>query len=113
MGVDVALVRVEQRGTSPRRRRDIEVSNVSDLDDRLARILTRVQRGGTTPMLDRIGLWHDLELVPEDMPQLLAELDRVLAGAQDQPERDIILAVARLAEQCRDDRQLRLKFLGD
>lgn len=38
---------------------------------------------------------------------------RVLAEAQDQPERDILLAVARLAGQCRDDRQLRLKFLGD
>jgi hypothetical protein len=47
------------------------------------------------------------------MPQLLTELDQVLIETENKAERDIILAVKRLAGWCRDDRQLRLRFLGD
>jgi hypothetical protein len=113
VGVDVELIRVAQRGTSPRRRRDTEVSVVGDSEDRLAAILMRVQHRGRTPMLARVGLYHDLELVSDDMLQLLGELDQLLAEVQNRAERDMVVEVKRLAEWCRDDRQLRLRFLGD
>jgi len=113
MGVDVELMRAEQQDTSPRRRRDTQVSVVADVRDRFANALERVQHSGKTPMLDRISPYGLLELSPVEMPQFLGELDELVAREEGAAERDILAAVRRLAETCRDDRNLRLRLVGD
>ena len=70
MGLDVELIRIENWGTSPKRRRDAHLAVVAD---------TRFR----------------------------------LAVAADDPEREVVEATQRLAERCRQDRQLALRFVGD
>jgi hypothetical protein len=113
VGVDVHLMLVNQSGTSRRRRRDTEVSFVSDADFVFATFLEREQHCGRTPMLARIDPCRDLELTAAEMPQLISELDIGSGVARSEVERDRIWAVRHLAKQCRDDPALRLLFAGD
>ncbi|NJC69866.1 hypothetical protein HC031_09060 [Planosporangium thailandense] len=113
MGVDVELIRVEQQGTSPRRRRDTQVAVVADARGRFTEALERVQHGGKTPMLDRIDPYGLLELSPVEMPQFLGELSELVARAEGTAEHEVLAAVRRLAEACRDDSDLRLRLVGD
>jgi hypothetical protein len=64
-------------------------------------------------MLDRIDIYGMLELAWNEMPQFLGELDQLLARAADPAEREVIEAVRRLAERCRDDQELALRLVGD
>ncbi|MEU5721863.1 hypothetical protein [Micromonospora sp. NPDC047738] len=113
MGVDVELVRVEQMGTSPRRRREREVAVVGDPGFQFAALLQHVQHAGRTPMLDRIDPYGSLELTPAEMAQFLGELDVLAAIVTDLGERQVLDAVRGLAEQCFADPKLRLRFVGD
>jgi hypothetical protein len=45
------------------------------------------------------------------MPQFLGELDPLLSAAVDDREREVLKAVRRLAERCRD-RNLAMRFVG-
>ncbi|MEU4334780.1 hypothetical protein AB0F59_09155 [Micromonospora lupini] len=113
MGVDVELIRVEQQGTSPRRRRDSQVTMVGDVLSLFTSVLERVQRHGRTPMLDRIDPYGLLELTSVEMPQFLSELDVLVEQAESAGEEKVLAAVRRLAETCRDDKALCLRFVGD
>ena len=64
-------------------------------------------------MLDRADLYGTLELAWNEMPQFLGELDQLLATAADPTQREVVEAVRRLAERCRDDHQLALRLVGD
>ncbi|MEU7750896.1 hypothetical protein [Micromonospora sp. NPDC049171] len=112
MGVDVELIRIEQQGTSPRRRHESQVAAIGDVDFHLAAVLERVQRQGRTPMLDRIDPYGLLELTSVEMPQFLSELG-VLVESEGAGEEKILDAVRRLAERCRDSATLCLRFVGD
>ncbi|MFG3417967.1 hypothetical protein ACIBTZ_03530 [Micromonospora sp. NPDC049460] len=113
MGVDVELIRVEQQGTSPRRRRESRVALIGDVQFRLASALERVQHRGRTPMLDRIDPYGLLELTSVEMPQFLSELDFLAERAEGAGEEQILSEVRRVAETCRDSEALCLRFLGD
>ncbi|WP_319461061.1 hypothetical protein [Micromonospora sp. RTP1Z1] len=113
MGVDVELIRVEQLGTSPRRRRDFEVAVVGDPHFRFAAVLERSQHGGRTPMVDRIDPYGLLELTPAEMTQFLGELDVLVANVQNVGERQVLDVIRGFAERCRVDSDLRLRFVGD
>jgi hypothetical protein len=112
VGLDVELVRIEQPGTSPRRRQSVELAAVGDTRFLFAESVEQAQHGGSTPMLDRIDLYGTLELSWDEMPQLLGELGQLLAVAVNDQEREVLEAVLRLAEWCRDDRNLALRFVG-
>ncbi|MCW3816336.1 hypothetical protein ONA91_17975 [Micromonospora sp. DR5-3] len=111
--MDVELVRVEQLGTSPRRRREHEVAVVGDPLFRFAALLERSQHAGRTPMLDRIDPYGSLELTPAEMNQFLGELDVLAALVEDIGERQVLDAVRGLAKRCLADPDLRLRFAGD
>lgn len=64
-------------------------------------------------MLDRIDLYGTLELSWDEMPQFLGELGQLLAVAVDDREREVLEAVQRLGERCREDRNLALRLVGD
>ncbi|MER7470796.1 hypothetical protein [Micromonospora sp. NPDC000018] len=90
MGVDVELIRVEQQGTSPRRRRESRVAVIGDVHFHLASVLERVQHRGRTPMLDRIDPYGLLELTSVEMPQFLSELDVLVEEADGTGEEQIL-----------------------
>jgi hypothetical protein len=113
VGLDVELFRIEQDGTGTRRRRTVELAAVGDTRFRFANAVGRAQQGGSTPTLNRIDLYGMLELSWDEMPQFLSELDQLLAMAVDDRERDVLRAVRGLGEQCRDDRNLGLRLIGD
>ncbi|MEV4820934.1 hypothetical protein [Micromonospora sp. NPDC049274] len=113
MGVDVELIRIEQQGTSPRRRRDSQVSVVGDELSHFVSVLERVQHRGRTPMLARIEPYGLLELTSVEMPQFLSELDVLVEQAEGGGEEKILAAIRRLAETCRDGEALCLRFVGD
>lgn len=108
MGVDVVLMRVEQKGTSPKGRRVYEVDAVVDLDGEFARLC----EGARTKILSRVDPYGDLVLEPGDMPELLSELADLEA---EYPEATLRLAeVAAIARRCREAVwNAELLFLGD
>ena len=63
-------------------------------------------------MLSRIDLYGTRELTSVEMPQLLGELDELWRAADPQ-EQKVVDAVRVIAERCRDDPDLRLRFVGD
>lgn len=113
MGLDVELLRIEQAGTSSRRRQSVELATVGDTRFRFAEAIERARYQGSTPMLDRIDLYGTLELSWDEMPQFLDELDQLLATAVNEQEREVLEAVYRLGERCRTDRNLALRLIGD
>jgi hypothetical protein len=46
-------------------------------------------------------------------PEFLGELDPLLSAAVDERECEVLKAVRRLAERCRDDRNLAIRLVGD
>jgi hypothetical protein len=54
-----------------------------------------------------------LELSRDEMPQFLGELEKLRAVAVDDQEREVLEAVHRLAERCREDRGLAIRLVGD
>jgi hypothetical protein len=91
----------------------VELAVVGDTRFRFAEAVERGQHSGSTPMLDRIDLYGTLELTWDEMPQFLGELGQLLAVAVDNREREVLEAVQRLGERCREDRNLALRLIGD
>jgi len=106
-------MRIEQADTSPRRRKTAELAVVGDTRFRFAEAVERAQYKGSTPMLDRIGIYGTLELSWDEMPQFLSELDQLLAVATDEQEREVLTTVHRLGQRCGTDRNLALRLVGD
>lgn len=70
MGVDIALFRVEQKGTSQRHRRFVRLGVYFDRGDRFA----KARSGTSLPMLARVDPYGSLILTSEDMEQFVNEL---------------------------------------
>lgn len=106
MGVDVLLMSVRQRGTSPKRRQVRPVDIVLDPLDRFARLCTSSRR----PMLNRVDPCKTLVLTRADMPQFISEVEAELAEYDDQEVRDLLGQVLGLARECaaRDAHELHL-----
>jgi hypothetical protein len=62
-------------------------------------------------MLDRVDLYGTLDLTWDEMPQFLGELGQLLAAAVNDREREVLEAVQRLGERCREDRNLALRLI--
>jgi hypothetical protein len=113
VGLDVELVDIAQPSTTPSGAQYVPLASIADTRFRFAEAVERAQRRGSAPMLNRIDLYGTLELRSDEMPQLLSELDQLLADPVDDGERTVLTAVQRLASRCRDDDDLALRFLGD
>ncbi|MFI8526528.1 hypothetical protein ACIGB8_18875 [Promicromonospora sukumoe] len=105
MGIDVALFRVTQKGTSPRRRKlellDMYVDRNEDF--------TRACAGSDLPMLTRAKPYGSLVLLSEEMEQFVEEL-RATAES-DRP--GFLAPILGLAERCASDRTTELHLDGD
>lgn len=108
MGIDVALMRVAQHGTSPRRRQLTPLATVTDEGDLLAREFTTSR----TPMLSRADPYRDLILSSAEMEQFIEEAGSLIAGADDACEARIH-RVLDLARRCRDEPDTELHLQGD
>lgn len=106
MGVDVLLMSVRQRGTSPKRRQTRPVDIVLDPLDRFARLCT----SSRLPMLNRVNPYKTLILTRADMPQFISEVEAEFAEHNDQEVRDLLEQVLGLARECetRDAHELHL-----
>lgn len=114
VGVDAVLMRVDQAGTSPRRRRVVPAGPVvADRDDIFVRLVDRARGRSKVPMLERVDPYDDLILTSAEMPQLLAELDFLTGLAESADERDVVADMARLAAVCGEDAALELHLVGD
>ncbi|SES16501.1 hypothetical protein SAMN05216188_12429 [Lentzea xinjiangensis] len=106
MGVDVLLMSVEQKGTSPKRRQVRPVEMVLDPLDRFSRLCATSRR----PMLGRVDPCRTLVLTRADMPQFISELEAELTEHDDRETRDLLDQVLGLARRCqaRDAHELHL-----
>ncbi|MDF6042097.1 hypothetical protein LRD69_07940 [Streptomyces sp. JH14] len=111
MGVDVVLKRVNQRGTSRKKRRLDNVDFVQDADDVFADLCDN----SALPMLNRVDRYRSQILTSADMAQFISELNatRDLVAGERERERDILNAVLRLAELCAEGTTLELHLVGD
>lgn len=108
MGMDVVLMRVTQRGTSPKRRRLSPLAMVIDDGVVLARAFAR----SGAPLLSRADPYRDLILSPAEMEQFIGEA-RPLAARADEAGAALIRRVLELARRCRDEPRTELHLQGD
>ncbi|WP_030508290.1 hypothetical protein [Microbispora rosea] len=111
MGVDAVLMRVEQRGTSPKRRKLTPVAVAPDPKDVFVRVVDQVRGHGTHPMLERVDPYGSLILSPAEMPQLLSELARLPTSAAQDVE--AIRRLEDLARRCAAGPVTELHLDGD
>ncbi|MEW9527749.1 hypothetical protein [Microbispora sp. NPDC049125] len=111
MGVDAVLVRVEQHGTSPKRRKLAPIAVAPDPKDVFVRLVGQVRGRGTHPMLERVDPYGSLILSPAEMPQFLAELARLPTSAAQDVE--AIRRLEDLARRCAADPATELHLDGD
>ncbi|MPY53086.1 hypothetical protein [Streptomyces acidicola] len=109
MGVDVALMRVDQLGTSPKRRRVSLIDAVVDGADRFARLCT----DSGLPMLNTVDPYGSLILTRADMEQFIAEVEVVRARVDDSSGRTLLEDVLRLARICSTEPSTELHIDGD
>ncbi|MBC9714856.1 hypothetical protein H9Y04_20095 [Streptomyces sp. TRM66268-LWL] len=109
MGVDVVLMQMTQRGTSPKKRRPTAVESVQDGAE-LFSSLCAISR---LPVLSRVDPYRTLILTSADMPQFLSEVDATCALATEQREREILAKIRELAERCAGSAHLELHLQGD
>ncbi len=108
MGLDVVLMRVTQRGTSPKRRQRSPLAMVADEGD----VLARAFPASGKPMLSRADPYRDLVLSPAEMDQFIEEARSLIAGA-DETCAGRLRHVLELARRCRDEPDTELHFQGD
>ncbi|MFJ8918575.1 hypothetical protein B046DRAFT_03596 [Streptomyces sp. LamerLS-316] len=109
MGVDAVLMRVEQPGTGPRRRRLTQVDVFVDEADLFARLCT----ASGLPMLSRVDPYGTLVLTAVEMSQLLSEIDATRRGVTEASQRAALDEVGRLARICQEDSSTELRLEGD
>lgn len=79
MGVDVTLMQVTQRGTSPKGRRLSPLAAVVDRDD----VIVWAFRDSGRPMLARVDPYGDLILSRAEMDQFIAEAESLASGTDE------------------------------
>ncbi|WP_410643475.1 hypothetical protein [Amycolatopsis sp. lyj-346] len=109
MGVDVLLMTVRQRGTSPKGRQVRPVEIVLDPGDRFARLCTSSRR----PMLGRVDPCKTLILTRADMPRFISEVTAELAASGDREVSDLLQRVLGLARECAAHEAYELHLDGD
>jgi hypothetical protein len=109
VGVDVVLMAVRQRGTSPKGRRLHPVDVVLDPHDRFARVCAASRQ----PMLGRVDPYRTLVLTRADMPQFMAEVDAECAAAGERAVKDLLQRVLGLARECAAREAHELHLDGD
>ncbi|MPY62783.1 hypothetical protein [Streptomyces spongiae] len=109
MGVDAALMRVAQQGTSPKRRRAGLIDVVVDDADRLARLCS----DSGLPMLNRVAPYRSLILSSAEMEQFIPEIEVVRRRVDDPFDRALLEGVLRLAWVCSADPSTELHLDGD
>ncbi|MFF3518735.1 hypothetical protein [Streptomyces sp. NPDC002573] len=109
MGVDVALVRVEQRGSSPRRRRASQVDAVLDLHDKFARLC----ESSVLPMLSRVDPYGTLILSSNEMDQFISEIEMEFPKVEDPAVKEFLKSALRLARECQEEEAMQLRLDGD
>lgn len=109
MGVDVALMRVEQRGSSPKRQRASQVDVVLDLHDKFARMC----EFSVLPMLSRVDPYGTLILSSNEMDQFISEIEIEFLRVEDPPGRELLERVLGLARECREQEAMQLRLDGD
>ncbi|MFZ3566704.1 hypothetical protein ACOKM5_06990 [Streptomyces sp. BH097] len=109
MGIDVVLMQVTQRGTSPKKRRLTRVECVQDGADLFSGLC--VTSG--LPMLNRVDPYRTRILTPADMPQFISEVEATCDLVKGQQERDILERICELAERCAEAAGLELHLQGD
>lgn len=65
------------------------------------------------PLLSQVDPYGDLELVPDLMPGLIAEISALLSEARTGPESRGLLRLRALAEACAETPDATLVFRGD
>lgn len=65
------------------------------------------------PLLGHLDPHNESELPSSLMPELLAEIDRLLPASNPGPQRRGLLRLCTLAEHCAEITDGRLRFLGD
>ncbi|WP_405063900.1 hypothetical protein OG474_20265 [Kribbella sp. NBC_01505] len=105
MGVDVLLLRVDRAGTSPKRRRLVQLAVLGDPDDVFAGLCAR----SDLPMLGRVDPYGDLVLTTSEMPQFLAEL----AAEHAREPQELLTGIRQLAERCAAEPGTELHLVGD
>ncbi|GAA3227229.1 hypothetical protein ACFP63_13590 [Oerskovia jenensis] len=108
MPLDILLVAVSQRGTSPRHRTRTTLAAACDDDGELVRWCASSGR----PMLAKIDPYGDLVLTSSEMEQLIDELRPSDAGPHGAACR-IIDETLELASRCAADPTTELWFAGD
>jgi len=103
VAVDISLYRVEQPGTSPRRRKLILLGSYSDRGD----VFAEACAATSLPMMVRVKPYGSLVLLPADMEQFVDELRELRLDSSVKEE---ILA---LAKACAADRDMELHLDGD
>lgn len=109
MGVDVALVRVEKRGGSPRRRRTSQVGAVLDLHDKFACLCG----SSVLPMLSRVDPYGTLILSSSEMDQFISEIEVEFLRVEDPAVKEFLESALRLARECREKGEMQLRLDGD
>lgn len=105
MGVDIALFRVEQKGSSSRRRRFIRVDIYYDVGDEFARACAET----SLPMLSRVDPYGSVILTSDEMGQFVDELIELSAGWQP----SFLEPVFGLAAACAANPSMELHLDGD
>lgn len=109
MGVDVVLMQVAQRGTSPKKRRLSAVEVVQDGADLFSGLCVN----SSLPILNRVDPYRTLVLTSVDMPQFISELAATCDLVTGQRERDILEKICVLAKRCAEAASLELHLQGD
>lgn len=109
MGIDVVLMQVTQRGTSPKKRRLTTVEFVQDGADLFSGLCVN----SSLPMLNRVDPYRTQILTPADMPQFISEVEATCDLVKGQQERDILEKIRELAERCAEAASLELHLQGD
>lgn len=109
MGVDVALMRVEQQGSSPRRRRASQVDIVLDLHDKFAHLC----ESSALPMLSRVDPYGTLILSSSEMDQFITEIEVEFLRVEDPAVKEFLERVLRLARECQEQEAMQLRLDGD
>jgi hypothetical protein len=109
MGVDVVLMQVVQRGTSPKKRRLTPVQFVQDEADLFSNLCVH----SSLPMLSQVDPYRTQILTSADMHQFIAEVDATRALTAEEREQELLHQIRRLAERCSEIPGLEIHLQGD
>ncbi|MFJ9585489.1 hypothetical protein [Streptomyces acidicola] len=109
MGVDVLLMQVHRKGTSPKHHHRSVLDSVPDYSD----IFAELCENSGKPMLSRVDRYGSLLLTSLDMPQFIAEVDGLRSSVESAEQAAILDEIGGLARRCGEGGNLELHLEGD